>query len=134
MGDIVTKEAFEWLLNDPRILRASNIIFRLMDDLSGYEFEKEREHVASSIVCYMKQYGVPEQEVLDIFNKQAKDLWKDINKEYLRPTDVPMPVLMRVLNLTRVVDLLYKGVDGYTHVGKVMKDSVASFLIEPMPL
>ncbi|VVA34601.1 PREDICTED: (-)-germacrene D synthase, partial [Prunus dulcis] len=37
MGDIVTKEAFEWLLNDPRILRASNIIFRLMDDLSGYE-------------------------------------------------------------------------------------------------
>ncbi|ONI13021.1 hypothetical protein PRUPE_4G198000 [Prunus persica] len=134
MGDIVTKEAFEWLLNDPRILRASNIIFRLMDDLSGYEFEKEREHVASSIECYMKQYGVPEQEVLDIFNKQVKDLWKDINEEFLRPTDVPMPVLMRVLNLTRVVDLLYKGEDGYTHVGKVMKDSVASLFIEPVPL
>ncbi|CAL8151405.1 unnamed protein product [Prunus armeniaca] len=134
MGDIGTKEAFEWLLNDPRILRASNIIFRLMDDLSGYEFEKEREHVASSIECYMKQYGVPEQEVLDIFNKQVKDLWKDINEEFLRPTDVPMPVLMRVLNLTRVVDLLYKGEDGYTHVGKVMKDSVASLFIEPVPL
>ncbi|CAL2266064.1 unnamed protein product [Prunus armeniaca] len=134
MGDIVTKEAFEWLLNDPRILRASNIIFRLMDDLSGYEFEKEREHGASSIECYMKQYGVPEQEVLDIFNKQVKDLWKDINEEFLRPTDVPMPVLMRVLNLTRVVDLLYEGEDGYTHVGKVMKDSVASLFIEPVPL
>ncbi|KAI5333480.1 hypothetical protein L3X38_023611 [Prunus dulcis] len=42
IGDVVTKEAFEWLLNDPRILRASNIIFRLIDELSGYEFEKER--------------------------------------------------------------------------------------------
>ncbi|KAI5333508.1 hypothetical protein L3X38_023639 [Prunus dulcis] len=134
MGDIVTKEAFEWLLNDPRILRASNIIFRLMDDLSGYEFEKEREQVASSIEYYRKQYGVPEQEVLDIFNKQVKDLWKDINKEFLRPTDVPMPVLMRVLNLTGVVDLLYKGEDGCTHDGKVMKDSVASLLIEHVPL
>ncbi|KAI5333505.1 hypothetical protein L3X38_023636 [Prunus dulcis] len=68
MGDIVTKETFEWLLNDPRILRASNIIFRLMDDLSGYEFEKERA-CCFSIECYMKQYGVPEQEVLDIFNR-----------------------------------------------------------------
>jgi hypothetical protein len=33
MGDIVTKDSFEWLAKDPKILRASNIIFRLMDDL-----------------------------------------------------------------------------------------------------
>lgn len=33
MGDIVTKESFEWLFNDPKILRASNIIVRLTDDI-----------------------------------------------------------------------------------------------------
>ncbi|XP_020416962.1 (-)-alpha-pinene synthase-like isoform X2 [Prunus persica] len=135
MGDIVTKEAFEWLLNNPKILRASNIIFRLMDDVAGYKFDKERGHVASSIDCYMKQHGVSEQETLDVFNKQVVDLWKDINEELLiKPTVVPRPVLMRILNLTRVVDLLYKRGDGFTHVGKLMKDIVASLFLDPVPL
>ncbi|XP_062005502.1 (-)-alpha-pinene synthase-like [Rosa rugosa] len=134
MGDIVTKEAFEWLANDPKILRASNIIFRLMDDLVSSKFEKEREHISSSIDCYMKQHGVSEKETVVVFNKKVADSWKDINEEFLRPTDVPMPVLTRILNLTRVVDLLYKGEDEYTRVGKVMKDGVASLLIDPVPL
>ncbi|XP_004303550.1 PREDICTED: (-)-alpha-pinene synthase-like [Fragaria vesca subsp. vesca] len=133
MGDIVTKDAFEWLANHPKILRASNIIFRLMDDLVSGKFEKEREHIASSIDCYMKQYGVSEQETVDIFNKKVVDSWKDINEEFLRPTAVPVPVLTRVLNLTRVVDLLYKKDDEYTRVGDVMKDGVASLLIHPVP-
>ena len=33
MGNTATKETFEWLSNDPKILRASNIIFRLMNDI-----------------------------------------------------------------------------------------------------
>ncbi|KAM5559431.1 (-)-alpha-pinene synthase-like [Rosa sericea] len=134
MGDIVTKEAFKWLANDPKILRASNIIFRLMDDIVSSKFEKEREHVASSIDCYMKQHGVSEQETIEVFNKKIVDSWKDINEEFLKPTAVPMPVLTRVLNLTRVVDLLYKGEDEYTGVGNVMKDGVVSLFIDPVPL
>ena len=35
MGDIVTKEAFEWVNKYPKILRASNVMFRLMDDIAG---------------------------------------------------------------------------------------------------
>lgn len=54
----------------------------------------------------MKQHGVSEEEVIEVFNKQVVDYWKDINEEFLRPTAVPMPVLLRVLNLTKVVDLL----------------------------
>ncbi|XP_020417018.1 (-)-alpha-pinene synthase-like isoform X2 [Prunus persica] len=134
MGDIVTKESFEWLLNDPKIVRAANTIFRLMDDIVSTNFEKERGHAASSVDCYMKQYGVSEQETVDVFKKQIMVLWKDINEEFLRPTAVPMPVLKRVLNLTRVADLLYKGEDGFTHVGKVTRGSVASVCINPVPL
>ncbi|KAM1139776.1 hypothetical protein EV1_039507 [Malus domestica] len=144
MGDIVTDEVFQWLSNNPKILRASNTIFRLMDDIGGHKvqdiilitkilfgiqfllFDKERGHVASSIDCYMKQYGVSEQTTLDVFNKQVVDMWKDINEELLRPTAVPEFVLVRILNLTRVVDLVYKKGDGFTHVEKFMKDIIAS--------
>ncbi|XP_024164160.1 (-)-alpha-pinene synthase [Rosa chinensis] len=134
MGDIVTKDAFEWLLDDPKIVSASNIIFRLMDDIVSTKFEKERGHAPSSIDCYMKQYGVSEQETIDVFGKQIAKSWKDINEEFLKPTAMPMPVLMRVLNLTRVVDLLYKGEDGFTRVGKMTKDSVAAVIIDSVPL
>ncbi|KAH0987040.1 hypothetical protein GBA52_014217 [Prunus armeniaca] len=135
MGDIVTKESFEWLFNDPKILRASNIIVRLMDDIVSSKFEKERGHVACAIDCYRKQYGVSnEQEIIDVFNKQIVDSWKDINEEFLRPTSMPMPILERIVNLTRVVDLLYKKYDAYTHGGKVMNDCIASYLIDPAPV
>ncbi|KAI5333429.1 hypothetical protein L3X38_023560 [Prunus dulcis] len=135
MGDVVTKEAFEWLFSNSKILRASNIIFRLMNDIAVCKSEKERGLEASSVDCYMKQHGVSEQETLDVFNKQVVDLWKDINEELLiKPTIVPRPVLMRVLNLTRVMDLLYKRGDGFTHVGKLMKDIVTSLFLDPVPL
>ena len=56
----------------------------------------------------------------------------DINQECLKPTAVPMPLLTRVLNLSRVMDVIYKEGDGYTHVGKVMEDNIGSVLIDPI--
>jgi hypothetical protein len=45
-----------------------------------------------------------------------------------------MPLLERILNLSRVIDVIYKEEDGYTHVGKVMKNNVASLLINSVPI
>ncbi|KAL4619348.1 hypothetical protein ACB092_06G072700 [Castanea dentata] len=134
MGDIVTKEAFDWIFSNPKIITASSVIGRLMDDMKSHKFEQERGHAASAVECYMKQHGVSEQVVHDEFNRQVANAWKDINEECIRPTVVPMPLLMRVLNLARVIDVIYKEGDGYTHVGKEMKDNVASVLIDPIPL
>ncbi|XP_057947853.1 probable sesquiterpene synthase [Malania oleifera] len=130
MGEIATKEAFDWLFNHPLIIKASESIGRLMDDMTSHQFEQERGHVASGIECYMNQYGVSEQEAQDEFAKQVINAWKDINQECLRPTAVPMPLLVRILNFTRVIDVIYKGEDGYTHVGKAMKTNIALLLID----
>ncbi|XP_050288805.1 sesquiterpene synthase 2-like [Quercus robur] len=134
MGDIVTKEAFDWIFSNPKIITASSIIGRLMDDMKSHKFEQERGHAASAVECYMKQHGVSEQVVHDEFNRQVANAWKDINEECIRPTFVPMPLLMRVLNLARVIDVIYKEGDGYTHVGKEMKNNVALVLIDPVPI
>lgn len=37
MENIEAKEIFEWLLNDPKIVRASTIICRLMDDVASHK-------------------------------------------------------------------------------------------------
>uniref|UniRef100_A0A7N2MWS6 Terpene synthase metal-binding domain-containing protein n=1 Tax=Quercus lobata TaxID=97700 RepID=A0A7N2MWS6_QUELO len=69
MGDIVTKEVLEWVFKEPKIVIAASIINRLMDDLVSNE-------------------------------KQTVNAWKwkDINKECIRPTKVPVPFLTHVAN------------------------------------
>ncbi|RVW14966.1 (-)-germacrene D synthase [Vitis vinifera] len=100
-----TMEEYMPIFSEPKIVRASAIVCRLMDDMVSHKFEQRRGHVASAVECYMKQHGASEQETHNEFNKQVRDAWKDINEECLIPTAVPMPILMRVLNLARVIDV-----------------------------
>ncbi|XP_039064209.1 probable terpene synthase 2 [Hibiscus syriacus] len=62
MGDDVTEETFNWASNNPKIIRVSSMIARLMDDIVSRKFEQERGHVASAVECYMKQHGVSEEK------------------------------------------------------------------------
>ncbi|KAL6315892.1 hypothetical protein AAG906_013236 [Vitis piasezkii] len=121
MGEIATKEAFDWVTSNPKILSSSNFIIRLIDDIKSH-----KRHVASAVECYMKQYGVSEEQVYSEFQKQIENAWLDINQECLKPTAVSMPLLARILNLSRTMDVIYKEQDSYTHVGKVMRDNIAS--------
>ncbi|KAH9691787.1 alpha-humulene/(-)-(E)-beta-caryophyllene synthase [Citrus sinensis] len=139
MDSVVTKEAFDWVSEKPRIIRASTIIGRLVNDIKSHKFEQERGHPASAIEYYMKEkeregVSVTEQEVHEELYKKVGDAWKDINEEFLMPTEVPRALLMRVLNLSRVIDIIYKEADDYTHVGQVMKDNIASVLIHPVAI
>lgn len=36
MQDISTKDIFEWLLSDPKIVKASATVLRLMDDITSH--------------------------------------------------------------------------------------------------
>ncbi|KAF5478804.1 hypothetical protein F2P56_005335 [Juglans regia] len=135
MGEIaITEETLVWAFSDPKIITASSVIGRLSDDIKSHKFEQERGHAASAVECYMKKYGVSEEVAYDELSRQVSDAWKDINEDCLRPTAVPMAVLMRVLNLSRAIDVIYKDGDGYTHVGKEMKAKIESLLLYPVPI
>ncbi|GMI79433.1 terpene synthase 21 [Hibiscus trionum] len=132
MEDCITEETFIWAFKDPKILRASNTICRLMDDVVSHQFEQVRGHVPSAVECYINQYGASAQVAYDEFYKQINDAWKDMNEGFLKPTAVPTSALDRVLNLARVIDLLYKDEDAYTHVGDSAKTSITALLIDPI--
>jgi hypothetical protein len=82
----------------------------------------------------MAQHGATEEEAVDELRKEITDAWKDMNKECLYPTIVPMPVVTRILNLTRVIYVVYKDEDGYTLAEIVLKDFVASLFVDPVSL
>nr|Q9FQ27.1 RecName: Full=(E,E)-germacrene B synthase [Solanum habrochaites]AAG41891.1 sesquiterpene synthase 1 [Solanum habrochaites] len=134
MEEFISIETFEWLMNDPLIVRASSLIARAMNDIVGHEVEQERGHVASLIECYMKDYGASKQEAYAKFKKDVTNAWKDINKEFFRPTEVPMFVLERVLNLTRAAEPLYKEKDAYTNAKGKLKNMINSILIESVKI
>ena len=37
MGDTLTKEAFDWTFSNPKIITASSVIGRLMDDMESHK-------------------------------------------------------------------------------------------------
>jgi (-)-germacrene D synthase len=37
MGDIVTKDSFEWVFSNPKIVRACTVVARLMDDIVSHK-------------------------------------------------------------------------------------------------
>ncbi|VFQ92570.1 unnamed protein product [Cuscuta campestris] len=131
--DFITKEAFDWLSEDPLIVRASAVIGRLKDDIAGHKFEQERGHVDSAVESYMKQYGKTEEEAVKELQEQVSDAWKDISKECLKPFALfPMPILTRVVNLARVIELVYdEDGDSYTHSAK-LKAIITSVLVDPI--
>ncbi|KAL4619172.1 hypothetical protein ACB092_06G060600 [Castanea dentata] len=134
MGDLVTNDSFKWVFGKPKMVRACTVVARLMDDIVSHKFEQARGHTASAIECYMAQYGATEEDAINELRKEVTNAWKDINEECLYPTIVSKPIIMSILNLTRVMDVVYKDEDGYTNAGIVLKDFVTSLLIDPVPL
>ncbi|GER53347.1 germacrene-D synthase [Striga asiatica] len=85
MGDLVTKEICDWVVSEPRIVQASSIICRLMDDMVGYG----KESKITAVECYMKQNDASEAEAFADFWEQVKKAWKDMNEECLQPATPP---------------------------------------------
>ncbi|KAL8512340.1 hypothetical protein ACS0TY_018716 [Phlomoides rotata] len=133
MGDIVTKQVLDWVLSEPPIVTANLIICRLTADIVGHEFERDREHIPSSIECYMKEHKASEQDAIEEFNKRIESAWKDINETFFRPTEIPAPLLVLLLNYARVMEVIYSKGDWFTHVGPEMKNFITQLYIHPLP-
>ncbi|XP_021768911.1 valencene synthase-like [Chenopodium quinoa] len=136
---IATKEDFEWVCQDPmpKVVEASLMIIRLLNDIASTKIEQDsRDHVVSSVQCYMKETGITdEQHVYQVLEKKVEDAWKDLNQGMLRPYSIPKPLLDRIINLARAPEIFYKGrTDGFTIVNQIIQDKIASLLFEPIPI
>lgn len=83
----------------------------------------------------MKDYGVTVEEAMNKIEEMATDAWKDVNENFNRPFPCSKEVLMVILNITRVIDVIYKNnEDGYTHPEKVIKPLIVAMYIEPFKI
>ncbi|XP_047955248.1 germacrene A synthase-like [Salvia hispanica] len=126
------KEDFEWLSRKPKILVATLLIGRLVDDIGSYETEMKRGQLAIGIESYMKENGVTKEEAMAKFMELSLNAWKDSNEEMLRPSCYKSrELLTRILNFERVTYVTYKDKeDGYTHPEKVVKPYITALLVD----
>ncbi|MQM18192.1 hypothetical protein Taro_051179 [Colocasia esculenta] len=93
MRDIATQDTFDWLASYPKIIEASAMIARLIDDISTHEFEENRQHVASTVRCYMEEYGVSKEMARKKLCEMVDTTWKVMNEEWLKTTQIPLQLL-----------------------------------------
>ncbi|GAA0164393.1 hypothetical protein LIER_20044 [Lithospermum erythrorhizon] len=130
-----TEEVFSWLSQSPKIVRLCAIISRFVDDLSTYQIEKRRGQITTPIDCYMKDFGVTEDEAILKLKEMVEDGWKEISEECIKPTCMPWRILAPIVNLARVIDLVYKyDEDGYTYPERVLKYHTISLVIDPIKI
>ena len=93
----------------------------------------KRDYASTSVESYMSQFGIiSEEEAYKHLQMQMEEAWKDISTDMLGPTNVPMPIVQRVINLSRVLCDFYSiGEDRYT-MGKCMKPSITSVLTDSL--
>ncbi|KAJ6837869.1 (-)-germacrene D synthase-like [Iris pallida] len=125
-------DTLDCLLSMPKILKASGILCRIMDDLVSYEFERQRKHVDTCLEICMRDEGITEQEALAKLNKMVENAWKDINKECLNPFPSRKHLNMLALNYTRMMEVIYKHEDSYTNPEGQMKENIALLLVRPI--
>lgn len=130
MGEVVTEEALAWHESHPKILQASERIGRIHNDVMSYKFERKRAPGATSIDAYVKTFGVPEHVAVDALEKMIENAWKDINEGCLKPTQVSMEMLSRIVNFTRVIYVVYKFNDGFTFSNKTTFQDFITLLFE----
>ncbi|XP_051151914.1 beta-caryophyllene synthase-like [Andrographis paniculata] len=130
MGDLVGKEDFDWVANEPKIVCASSLIGRLMDDMAGYQLEKKQ----SSVHVYMSEKGATKEETFVALKEKVWTAWQDINEECLNLKGLPMAVVECLVNSARTFHLIYRDGDGFTDSQSKVKDAIKASLVHPMTL
>ncbi|CAN1221554.1 Terpene synthase 1 [Linum grandiflorum] len=130
---LATREAFEWVTNNTKMVSAVSAIARLQNDIVSHKLEQKRKHVATSVGCYIKEHNVSEEEAIEILWEEISGAWKDIVASYQKPTPFPVALMDRLLNFASSFNVIYEHGDGYTNP-HLLKSHIASLFVDPVPL
>jgi len=134
MGDVATKEAFEWAIGHTDAIRASGEVSRFMDDMADFKRGRDKMDVATSVECYMKEHNVTSEVAVAKIGSFVDDAWKTINQALFDHRSPRLPVLQRVANFAMSIMIIFLDQrDGYTN-SKEFKETLESQFVKHIPL
>nr|AGB05611.1 sesquiterpene synthase 2 [Valeriana officinalis] len=130
----ITKQAIQSLDQYPSIVRWSNMVVRLADDLATSYDEIKRGDVPKLIQCYMHEKGASEEEARAHVNHLISESWKKINNNLYVESPFSKTYIPIAMNLARVSQCVYQTCDGNGYPTPESKEQVASLLVHPIPI
>ncbi|KAL2473364.1 cineole-1 [Forsythia ovata] len=125
-------ETIQILEKNQEIIYYSSLIIRLCNDQGTSTAELERGDAPSSILCYMREANVTEEEAREHIRNIITNLWKKINGLCINGSSNNL--LQTLVNIARVAHFIYQNGDGFSVQDGETRDQVLSCLIEPLPL
>ena len=93
-----------------------------------------RGEVANGVNCYMKQHGITKEVAVQELKKMDRENYKILMEEFMTSTAVPRQILLRPLNILRVIDLFYKEGDGFGDPDQKLTHLLSYLFLHPIPL
>ncbi|CAK7355346.1 unnamed protein product [Dovyalis caffra] len=135
LGDSISEQALDYLVNYDELVRCPSVIFRLWNDLGTSSAELARGETANSISCFMHETGVSEAEAREHLHKLIQKAWKNMNKCQIdNETPFPRRFVRTATNLARIAHCTYQHGDGHGAPDSRSKNRVSSLIIEPISL
>ncbi|XP_021320375.1 alpha-humulene synthase isoform X1 [Sorghum bicolor] len=142
-GQLATKEAFDWALDMPDLVKGMAETGRFFNDISSYYKPRNSlKDVVSSLECYMKEHDMTPNDATVAFETMVEHAWRRINKAYMELDHGILPAAQVVVNMARTVQMFYRhgrdehgiyGRDAYTF-GDTLKETIASLLLKDFPI
>nr|Q0VHD6.1 RecName: Full=(+)-germacrene D synthase [Zingiber officinale]AAX40665.1 germacrene D synthase [Zingiber officinale] len=134
MGEVATKEVFDWHSSFPKAVEACCAIGRILNDITSYEREQGRGDNASTVESYMKDHGTNEKDACKKLQEIVEKAWKDLNQESLNQKNISRLIIERLVNFSRSMEEIYMSNDMYTNSGTKMKGNITLVLVEAFPV
>ncbi|XP_020205949.1 probable sesquiterpene synthase [Cajanus cajan] len=131
-GEFATKDVFDWIFSDSKIIEVASVIGRFLGDIGSHKFEQQRVHTPSAVECCMNQYGFSQTEAYDHILNDVENCWKIINEACLKSNDIPKVALDCVVNLARSFHFLYGDLQDKFTNSELMKDQTSTLLVDPV--
>ncbi|KAL7088785.1 hypothetical protein ACP275_13G148700 [Erythranthe tilingii] len=121
--------------NNQEIIHRVSLIIQLCNDRATSKAEVERGDAPSSIICYMREANVTEEEARERTRDLITDSWKKINGLFINTTpNSQKQIIKYIVNIARAANFIYQNGDGFGVQDRETKEQVFSCLIQPLPL
>ncbi|KAF3336790.1 alpha-humulene synthase-like protein [Carex littledalei] len=133
-GEVITKEAFQWLYTFPDVIVDCIRIMRYIDEFVSHERESNCGKGPTTFDCYKMEHKLTEEATTMKFQSFCEDAWKRINQACLHPADGPMTVLEIFVNWARTMKTFYLYINDGFNKSSNMKKIISQLLLEPFSL